>query len=613
MATMIRHIGLLLLIALLGGCLEDLSDRKLFEAPVKTDPDMADNNDPRDVRTDMTPCVPETDEELCVREGALCGDLTVADRCDRARTVNCGEEMCIAPNTCGGGEDDNVCGCTPLSVTAFCGVNGDAKCGMVTGVDNCGTARTETCGTCEDGLACAGNQCECRPETDSEVCAANQAVCGELQTNDNCGDPRMIDCGSCTAPDECNANSCACLPEGDAATCVRLGLTCGIAMVQDNCLTDVTVDCGDTCPTNATCGGGGTANVCACDTQSDTQFCADNSAVCGVLTALDDCANMRTVNCGPCPAFQTCGGAMTANQCGCTPESDPEFCSRRAVECGSSDGLDNCGVNRTVNCGQCSAPETCDAVTAGQCDCVPGSNAEFCLANGDAQCGIVSGMNRCGQQRTTDCGSCAAGFACQNKQCVCAPETDTQYCDRNNACGAVNFPDNCGTPRNVNCLACGPGEGQCMQGKCSVCVPETNPEFCMRVGSLCGSTTALDNCGVSRTTVCGQCQGADQGCVNNACMCVSNDGPAELCPSNSCGSINLTNSCNVAADIDCGSCATDYECFNERCRCKMTSDSQLCARENYNCGNASIQYCGMTRMVNCGSCTVCTGNRCIVP
>ena len=44
----------------------------------------------------------------------------------------------------------------------------------------------------------------------------------------------------------------------------------------------------------------------------------------------------------------------------CSPESNPQFCSRLGKNCGTVSGTDNCGAARTVqSCGTCSSPQTC--------------------------------------------------------------------------------------------------------------------------------------------------------------------------------------------------------------------------------------------------------------
>ena len=49
------------------------------------------------------------------------------------------------------------------------------------------------------------------------------------------------------------------------------------------------------------------------------------------------------------------------------------------------------------------------------------------------------------------------------------------------------------------------------------CTQESNSQFCAQHSAVCGSVTANDNCGVSRTVACGTCSG-DKGCdANHQC------------------------------------------------------------------------------------------------
>jgi hypothetical protein len=64
---------------------------------------------------------------------------------------------------------------------------------------------------------------------------------------------------------------------------------------------------------------------------------------------------------------------------GCTPETDPQFCSRLGKNCGSVTALDNCGVSRTVSsCGTCNSGYSCAGEgTANVC----GQTVTYDLAN----------------------------------------------------------------------------------------------------------------------------------------------------------------------------------------------------------------------------------------
>jgi hypothetical protein len=102
------------------------------------------------------------------------------------------------------------------------------------------------------------------------------------------------------------------------------------------------------CTSPQTCGGAGTANVCGCTPESDTAFCARLSKNCGQVVNTDNCSQPRMVaSCGTCTGSQTCGGGGTANVCGCTPTT----CALQGKNCGSIP--DGCG--NMLNCGSCSS------------------------------------------------------------------------------------------------------------------------------------------------------------------------------------------------------------------------------------------------------------------
>jgi RHS repeat-associated protein len=163
-------------------------------------------------------CEPETDEALCTRLGASCGDVTATDNCGASRTVTCGD--CLAPETCGGGGQPNVCGCTPTTCTAS-----NAECGDL--ADGCGGVID--CGACNAPDTCGGggvaNTCGCTPTT----CASEGANCGPLA--DGCGSTLL--CGDCVGPEVCGGGGqpgvCDCTP----TTCEAAGVTCGT--ISDGC------------------------------------------------------------------------------------------------------------------------------------------------------------------------------------------------------------------------------------------------------------------------------------------------------------------------------------------------------------------------------------------
>ena len=74
---------------------------------------------------------------------------------------------------------------------------------------------------------------------------------------------------------------------------------------------------------------------------------------------------------------------------GCTPETDPGFCSRLAKNCGPVTAPDNCGASRTVDCGTCTAPSTCSATNVCQAP-IPGCLRTLPVPNSAALDGAVA-------------------------------------------------------------------------------------------------------------------------------------------------------------------------------------------------------------------------------
>ena len=181
----------------------------------------------------------------------------------------------------------------------------------------------------------------------------------------------------------------------------------------------------------------------------------------------------------------------------CIPENDDTFCDRHEVECGSYTEKDNCGNTRTVDCGSCGSDRT-----FGDCD-TGGSSHSVCQ-----ECD----SDRCEYLRTEDCvlGSCV--YSREVTQCcapACTPETDSEFCDRNNRdCGTYTAEDNCGNTRTVDCGSCGSGE-VCENG---ICVSDCVPETCSSLGYNCG--THNDGCG--GTISCGSCSSGES-CENGKC------------------------------------------------------------------------------------------------
>ena len=207
----------------------------------------------------------------------------------------------------------------------------------------------------------------CVAETNIEFCARLGLDCDEVTAPDNCGDERTLSCGMCTAPQACgdgDPNTCGCVAETDADFCTRLVKTCDDVSDADNCGDQRTVNCG-ACMLPAVCGGGGTSNVCACPDQTDQEFCDVYGALCGALTEIDECGQLRTTSCGTCTSPETCG-AETANQCACPMDAD--VCTTLGYQCGTADVTTICTNKTMIACGGCQPDASCGATNQCACD-----------------------------------------------------------------------------------------------------------------------------------------------------------------------------------------------------------------------------------------------------
>ena len=574
-----------------------------------------------DYATNTCECVPVTDEELCGIALSQCGETTARDNCGVERTIECG--------TCDSGEcsDTNTCGvCQPETDIQFCARSG-AQCGTATGVDNCGQPRTAACADrCDTGEECSDdNLCTCTPETDAELCVANNTTCGRLIARDRCGGARFVaDCGTCSGQDACDINTgqCTCDAETDAELCQRFGATCGEVTSTDSCGQVRSVTCGSCSNSADTCDPG--TNQCVCEGETDEQLCGRYSAQCGTITRTDACGVERSIDCGTCSS----GDCGAYNQCDvCEPESDIQFCARTNNSCGSFTDVDNCGSPRTVDCGTCSGQN--GACSNGQCVCEPESDAQFCAGFGAGTCGVQSGADNCGLTRTVDCGSCVAcedetrsgaaicasagaecGVipfvdACDNRRVlncgdcddvspVCEPEPDAAICaSKGLQCGDVYTTDNCGNARIVDC-----GDS------CNTCGDDA--AVCAAAGASCGTITHVDDCGNTRSVDCGECDGECPDGSSTCTTCVQ-ETDADFCSNNyvGCGVVSATDSCGFARTVDCGACNDGDDCVADgTCICQPETDQDFCGAQGNVCGTVpGTDECGFSRIADCGACT----------
>jgi len=148
---------------------------------------------------------------------------------------------------------------------------------------------------------------------------------------------------ACGSSSKTKTTTAACEP----VSCASAGKTCGT--MGDGC--GHVLDCG-TCPAGQSCGGGGTANVCGAVAGCTPTTCAAQHATCGSIP--DGCGG--TLSCGPCPPGESCGAGGTPNVC-VTNACTPTTCAAQKTDCGGIP--DGCGG--TLDCGACKAGEQCGA------------------------------------------------------------------------------------------------------------------------------------------------------------------------------------------------------------------------------------------------------------
>jgi peptidoglycan/xylan/chitin deacetylase (PgdA/CDA1 family) len=294
-------------------------------------------------------------------------------------------------------------------------------------------------------------------------------------------------------------------------------------------------------------------------------------------------------------------GATTISTSGtvtCVPENDTALCAGVGATCGTITATDNCGTSRTVSsCGTCAAPATCGG--GGTANVCGGGSTGCAQAYDQAHCNTTSPLYGTGSQvslnghnytcANNNCRMCTSYASCapggsgcpwgavwtDNGACggvvTCTPETGPAFCSRLGAnCGSVTASDNCGTTRTVSCgtctspQTCGGGGTANVCGGTS-CTPEGDTTFCSSLGKNCGTVTGTDNCGASRTvTSCGSCT-APQTCGGG--------GTSNVCGGGQTGS----------------ACATAYSQGN--CLAYQQGTQVSSAGHNWTCSNGNCANC----------------------
>ena len=414
--------------------------------------------------------------------------------------TNCGTmcpDNCMAPQTCGGGGTQYVCGCTPEEGATFC-VRLGANCDNVTANDNCGTQKTYNCGTCTSPQTCNGggvqNVCGCTNEDGPTFCTRLGKNCDNVTANDNCGEQRTYNCGICASPDTCGGGGkqyvCGCTPNC-AGNCNGPD-SCG-GMCPNSCtLPDVcfnNICCTPTCI--GKCGGASDECMGICESCPTNFVCQDQSC--------KACGNFNQ----PCCAVDLCslGYVCTSGIC---KKINGQLCSTK-TDCASG----NCPSQDLVCCNEAcdGLCETCLAVkrglgTDGICGAVKtGTDPDNECTTGpkstcqkDGWCSGIRGACELWENGTVcNARSCTADLSGVNLVNTCdglgtCMDSGTQNCTPGvTVCG--------GAPSDYTCIHCGDyaepcctgdacnGLNTCNNGRCvsNTCVGKGNFTLCKLV------------------------------------------------------------------------------------------------------------------------------------
>jgi hypothetical protein len=386
-------------------------------------------------------------------------------------------------------------------------------------------------GTCVDGVccdtACAGTCQACNVGGAEGTCTA---LPGGMDPADECALEPAASCG--------HDGSC------DGAGACRLHAT-GLQCAAGTCVAGTETAPGR-CDGKGTCVAGASRscapNVCASD--SCAEACAGPA----------DCQSGYFCEGGMCHLRRGTGAACgDAGQCASGMCVDGVCCTSACTQLCFA-----CNVSGQLG--------TCTALAAGQ------DPASECPAEAPATCGRSGGCNGAGACRRHPSGTVCAAASCSGSTL-----TGASRCNGQGACVAAASSD-CGRYL-CSGAACGTScssSSQCKAGSvCAApacvapCSPESNGGFCARLGKTCGSVTASDNCGASRTvTSCGTCAapqtcggaGTANVCGTSAPTCVAAYGQGN-CVGYSVGARVSAGGHNwTCTNGNCANCATNAGC-----------------------------------------------------
>ncbi len=239
------------------------------------------------------------------------------------------------------------------------------------------------------------------------------------------------------------------------------------------------------------------------------------------------------------PTTDATGTTATADDTGCTPESDAGLCQAGKAQCGELTREDACGEPRTVDCGACPDAQSCQDNRCAPIDeCVDAALGECC----NLESGAVSScaLNACGVFWSSECIA---------DDCV---EELTQYSD-------------CLTFECPALAACGTCSAFCAQVLTAGCGQGETWAACMKTCADAGENLQI-GCGIGLS-----CE------YNGACTEV----PASICP-------NGGWRCREAAECipKAAVCDQHSDCVEASDEAQPGCDSPQCAAGSRLCAGA---------------------------
>ena len=364
-------------------------------------------------------------------------------------------------------------------------------------------------------------------------------------------------CGKVEAPQQADASPCV-SPSAEEL-CASLGKDCG-AVAVISCGQTMAIECGD-CTGTATCGGGGTANVCGEGACVPTT-CVAEGYNCG--TPSDECADL--LDCGECSGDDTCGGGDAPYVCG-------SACAA---------GIDECGV-----CGGGNLDKDC----AGTC---------FGTAVED-NCGTCD--SDAGNDCTQDCAGVWGGTAVEDNCGTCDSDADndcTQDCA--GAWGGTAVEDNCGTcdsNAGNDCVqdCAGTWGGTAVEDNCGTCDSDAGNDCVQDCAGAWGGTAVEDYCGTCDSNPNNDCWAGEHGTMIIAESASFDIGSGNLSWSmrNSLSGYFYTSSSTMVASATAQSpCSSTYSGYSG-----LTTVQQLTNAASLSYSNPSPTLCFGTRASTC--------------